>query len=78
MLGRFGATVGKMACGLRVVTGDGRRVSYKRALGRGAVEMAASFLPFGLGLIIYIIAAFDKEKRGLHDLICNTRVIYRK
>lgn len=26
-------------------------------------------------LIGYIIAGFDKEKRGLHDMICRTRVV---
>jgi hypothetical protein len=26
-------------------------------------------------LIGYIIAAFDEEKRSLHDRICNTRVV---
>jgi hypothetical protein len=25
----------------------------------------------------YIIAAFDNEKRALHDHICTTRVVYK-
>ena len=25
----------------------------------------------------YILAAFDDQKRSLHDHICNTRVIYK-
>jgi len=25
----------------------------------------------------YIIAAFDDEKRSLHDHICDTRVVYK-
>jgi uncharacterized RDD family membrane protein YckC len=73
-LGRFGATLGKMACGLRVVNPDGSNISYLRALGR---YFAKNFLePFTLG-IGYIIAAFDVEKRSLHDRICNTRVVYK-
>ena len=29
-------------------------------------------------LIGYIIAGVDREKRGLHDILCDTRVIYAK
>jgi len=29
-------------------------------------------------MIGYIMAAFDSEKRALHDHICDTRVIYAK
>jgi uncharacterized RDD family membrane protein YckC len=70
-LGKFAATPGKMACGLKVVMPDGGRVSYMRAFGRHFAEMLS-----GLILAIgYIIAAFDEEKRTLHDRICDTRVI---
>ena len=70
-VGRFGATPGKMACGLRIIMPDGGRVSYTRALGRHFAEMLS-----GLILMIgYIMAAFDSEKRALHDHICNTRVV---
>jgi len=31
-----------------------------------------SGMTLGIG---YILAAFDAEKRGLHDMICDTRVI---
>src|SRR5438045_2615656 len=34
MIGKYGATLGKMACKIRVVTAYGGRVSYPRALGR--------------------------------------------
>src|SRR5947207_2544458 len=33
-IGKYGATPGKMACHLKVVTGDGGTVSYMRATGR--------------------------------------------
>jgi len=72
-LGRFGATPGKMACGIRVVTADGRPISYLRALGR--------YFAYGLSwlvcLIGLIIACFDEEKRALHDRICDTRVVMK-
>lgn len=70
-LGRYRATPGKMACHLKVVTAEGDRVSYARALGRHFSEYLSSFILF----IGYILAAFDDEKRTLHDRICNTRVV---
>ncbi len=72
--GRWGATVGKMACGLKVVTAEGEPITYMRAFGR--------FWAFILsGLILYIgyfMAGFDDEKRSLHDRICSTRVIKKR
>jgi uncharacterized RDD family membrane protein YckC len=70
-LGRFGATPGKMACGLRVVTSDGGRISYLRAFGRYLGKIV-SFLIFGIG---FLMAAFDPEKRTLHDRMADTRVV---
>ncbi len=72
-LGRYGATPGKMAFGLVVVHPDGRSISYGRACGRYFAEILSS-LSFTIG---YIIAAFDDEKRALHDRICDTRVVYK-
>lgn len=72
-LGRFGATPGKMACGLKVLTSDGQPISYARALGRVFAEILSQLVCY----IGYIIVAFDGEKRALHDHICNTRVVYK-
>jgi uncharacterized RDD family membrane protein YckC len=71
LLGRFGATLGKMACRLKVVTPEGDKISYLRAFGRFFAEMV-SYLILMIG---YIMAAFDDEKRALHDRICSTRVV---
>jgi len=73
MIGKYGATLGKMAVKIRVVTAEGGRVSYGRALGRYFAKIL-SWVVCGIG---YIMAAFDEEKRALHDRICNTRVITR-
>lgn len=70
-LGRHGATPGKMALRLRVVRSDGSPLTYGRACGRHFAEMLSSVIL----LIGYIMAAFDDEKRALHDRICDTRVI---
>jgi len=72
-VGKFGATPGKMACKLQVVTAEGGRVTYLRALGRAFAEIISSIIL----LIGYIMAAFDDQKRTLHDRICSTRVIRR-
>jgi len=72
-VGKFAATPGKMACGLKIVRSDGSRVSYARALGRHFAEMLSSII-LAIG---YIMAAFDSEKRTLHDRICDTRVVHR-
>lgn len=70
-LGRYGATPGKMACKLIVVTADGQKIGYGRACGRACAEILSGVLCY----IGYIMAAFDKEKRALHDHICGTRVV---
>ena len=70
-MGKFGATPGKMALRLRIVMSNGAKISWGRAVGRYFAEMLSS-LTLGIG---YIIAAFDDEKRALHDHICDTRVI---
>ena len=68
---QYGATPGKMALGLKVVRPNLGPVSAGRAAGRYfAKQLSAMIL-----LIGYIIAAFDAQKRALHDMICDTRVI---
>jgi uncharacterized RDD family membrane protein YckC len=44
MVGRYGATLGKMALGLRVVRADGGRVSYGLALGRHLAKNIGTFV----------------------------------
>jgi uncharacterized RDD family membrane protein YckC len=73
-LGKFGATPGKMLCKLKVVTAEGDRFGYARATGRCFAEMLSGMTCY----IGYLMVLFDsKEKRALHDHICNTRVIYK-
>jgi uncharacterized RDD family membrane protein YckC len=70
-VGKFGASPGKMALGLKVVTENGTPVTYGRAFGRAFAEIISLFVC----LIGYIMAAFDPQKRALHDHIAGTRVI---
>lgn len=72
LVGKYGATLGKMALKLKVVTADGGRVSYARAFGRYFAKILSGMTC----LIGFIIAAFDNpQRRALHDYICNTRVV---
>jgi uncharacterized RDD family membrane protein YckC len=71
LIGKYGATLGKMACKIKVVTADGGRVGYGRAFGRYFAKLLSGMIC----LIGYIMALFDDQKRALHDRICNTRVV---
>jgi uncharacterized RDD family membrane protein YckC len=70
-IGKYGATPGKMLCKLKVVTPEGDKITYLRAFGRYFAKILSAIIL----LIGYIMAAFDDEKRALHDRICDTRVI---
>src|ERR1039457_3734733 len=70
-IARLGATPGKMALGLKVVRPDGGPITA----GRAAVRYFAKMISGMILMIGYIIAGFDSQKRALHDMICDTRVI---
>ncbi len=72
-IGRYGATPGKMAAGLKVVSPEGGRVTYGTALCRYFAEILSSVI-LGIG---YLMVAFDVQKRALHDRICRTRVVFK-
>ncbi len=73
-VGKHGATPGKMACRLRIVRSDGTPVGFKLAFGRHLAEYISYFIL----CIGYLIAAFDDQKRTLHDRICDTRVVVKQ
>ncbi|MCI0606205.1 RDD family protein [bacterium] len=70
-VGKYSATPGKMALGLKIVTSAGDPVSYTKALARFFAEMLSAIICY----IGYFMAAFDDQKKALHDHICDTRVI---
>jgi uncharacterized RDD family membrane protein YckC len=68
-----GATLGKMALGLRIVRFDGAQLSFGRATARHFVKyMITPLVPLAIG---YIMAAFTNRKRALHDILADTLVI---
>jgi uncharacterized RDD family membrane protein YckC len=71
MVSKWGATLGKMALGLKVTDAAGNPPSKGKCWGRAFADL----INYMICYIGYIIAAFDEQKRALHDHICNTRVI---
>jgi len=82
MLKYRGATVGKIACGLKVVRADGNSLGWGVSFGRFLMwNVVTSGIPYVnsiLMLISGIMAGTDDEKRALHDRVCDTRVIYSR
>jgi uncharacterized RDD family membrane protein YckC len=73
LVGRYAGTPGKLILKIKIVTAEGERVSYLRALGRFGGHIVSGFTC----MIGYLLPIWDKEKRALHDYICHTRVIYK-
>lgn len=71
-VGGCGQTPGRMALGIAVVRRDGRPAGYGRALARAALGGGLEVLTLGLGRLV---ALFNRERRGLADLVAGTRVV---
>ena len=70
----WSTTIGKRVVGIYVLRPDGSRVGVVRALARYLAGHLSAFLLFAG----YLMVAFRRDKRGLHDLICDTAVVYRQ
>lgn len=69
----WGQTVGKMLFGLRVIRQDGRPLDWLTVLFREGVGRFLAQYVFWLG---YVWVAFHPRKKGWHDLVADTYVIY--
>ena len=82
MLRYWGATLGKMACGLKVVRSDASSLGWGVSFGRYFMyDVVISTIPFVNGVLLLttaIMAGVDEQKRGLHDRVCDTRVVYKQ
>jgi uncharacterized RDD family membrane protein YckC len=82
MLKYRSATLGKMACGLKVIRSDGRSLSWGVSFGRffmwNVVTSSIPYINTVLMLVSSIMLGVDDEKRALHDRVCDTRVIYKQ
>jgi len=70
--GKHQGTYGKRSMGIYVRKRDGGRVWIGHSLVR-VVGYIISYIPLGLG---FLMAAFNKRKLALHDLIAGTEVVY--
>jgi uncharacterized RDD family membrane protein YckC len=68
-----GQTVGKMMTGLRIVKLNGASASVSSILIRQSVGYLLTFFSLGAG---FLISAFNRSGRALHDYIAGTTVIY--
>jgi uncharacterized RDD family membrane protein YckC len=71
---KYGATLGKRICGLKVITQDNQKMTFKRALLREVVGRIISSIILYIG---FIMTAFTKRKESLHDKIAKTFVVYK-
>ena len=72
--GQFGATLGKLAIGARIVNVDGSAIGFGKALLRWLAMIVSNFT-LGIG---YLLVAFRTDKRALHDLLVGTKVVARR
>jgi uncharacterized RDD family membrane protein YckC len=82
MVGRWNATLGKMALGLRVRRDDGAPAGWKEALLRPLLPSLGSWantVP-GVGLLSlldYLWMLWDSQKQTLHDKVASTIVVLK-
>ena len=66
----FSTTIGKRIFRLRIVRTNNSEIGVGRAMARSSCYMISFIMP-----LIFLVIAFTKDKRGLHDLICDTKVV---
>ena len=69
----FGATLGKKALKIKVIKQNNEKLSLIDVIYRVSIGRYLSGLIIFIG---YIMIAVDSRKRGLHDILCDTFVIY--
>jgi len=67
-----GQSLGKRACGVKVISVDGTHPTLGQAFGRTFAELLST-LTFMIG---YLMVVFDPQKRALHDRIAGTLVVH--
>lgn len=70
-----GTTLGKKALNLCVISAEGEKLTFLQVIYRETVGRYLSGFVINLGYFMMIV---DKEKRTLHDILSDTRVVYRE
>ena len=68
-----GSTLGKKLFQIRVVSAEDRKMTFFEVTFRETVGRFLSALILSIG---YIMIAIEKKKRGLHDILSDTNVVY--
>ena len=68
-----GRTLGKRLLQLKVISVEDRQMTFFEVLYRETVGKFLSGILMGVG---YLMIVIDKQKRGIHDLLADTEVIY--
>ncbi len=68
-----GATIGKKLLRLRVIATDQTKLTLFNVIYRETIGRYLSTVILWIG---YFLVGVDKEKKGLHDILCDTRVVY--
>lgn len=71
----WGMTFGKWVMGIRVISGNGEELCIFQAAVRTLVKFLSVFFTMSL---ICIFMLFNFQRRGLHDFLADTRVVYRR
>lgn len=71
---QYKGSPGKLICRIQVVNPDMSKIGIGKSIGR-----YFSYILSGMIFMVgFMMAGWTKEKRALHDMICNTRVVYRE
>lgn len=68
-----GATIGKRLFRIKVISADEEKLSFTDVLYRETIGRFLNAVAMNVG---YLMVGIDKEKRGFHDMLCDTRVVY--
>lgn len=69
----FGKTVGKRVMKIKVISSEKEKLSFWNAVYREVIGKYLSGLLCGIG---YLTVIFDNKKRAVHDMLCDTLVVY--
>jgi uncharacterized RDD family membrane protein YckC len=65
------ATVGKLACGIKVTDMEGNRISFGQASGRFFGKIISALIV----MVGYMMAGFTEKKQALHDIMAGCLVV---
>lgn len=69
----YGRTVGKRVMKVKVISSEKEKLSFWNVVYREVIGKYLSGLLCGIG---YLTVIFDNKKRAVHDMLCDTLVVY--